>query len=87
MAAEASTARRYRLLWIGRAGFGVVWRGVEHQFYRDLDGSMGKPWTHQNNGPWAIEDERRFRDARSGFEMYDDIARASLVNHTERRTL
>ena len=54
-------ARRFRLLWIGRAGFGVVWRGVEHQFYRDLDGSMGGPWTHQNNGRWTADDERRLR--------------------------
>ncbi len=36
----------FRLLWIGRGGFGFIWRGVEHQFYRDLDGSMGQRWTH-----------------------------------------
>jgi hypothetical protein len=35
-----------KVLWVGRAGFGFVWRGVEHQFYRDLDGSMKKRWTH-----------------------------------------
>lgn len=42
----------FRLLWVGRGGFGLVWRGVEHQFYRDLDGSMGRPWTHHRIGWW-----------------------------------
>lgn len=44
-----------RVLWVGRGGFGLVWRGVEHQFYRDLDGSMGQPWTHERftePDPW-----------------------------------
>lgn len=35
-----------KILWIGRSGFGFIWRGVEHQFYLDLDGSMGQRWTH-----------------------------------------
>jgi hypothetical protein len=38
----------FRLLWIGWAGCGFVWRGTEHQFYRDLDGSMGRRWTHHS---------------------------------------
>ena len=39
---------RYRILWIGRCGFGLVWRGREHQFYRNCDGSMSKRWTHES---------------------------------------
>lgn len=37
-----------KILWIGRAGFGFVWRGTEHQFYRNVDGSMAKRWTHHS---------------------------------------
>lgn len=45
--AEVPNARPvFKLLWAGCYGFGFVWRGVEHQFYRDIDGSMGKRWTH-----------------------------------------
>jgi hypothetical protein len=46
--------RLFNPLWIGRGGVGFVWRGTEHQFYRDLDGSMGKRWTHMRM-PYRIE--------------------------------
>lgn len=38
----------FKFLWIGRWGFGFVWLGTEHQFYRDMDGSMGKRLTHMS---------------------------------------
>jgi hypothetical protein len=37
----------FKILWVGRAGLGFVWRGIEHQLYRNLDGSMGRFLTHQ----------------------------------------
>jgi hypothetical protein len=44
-----------KYLWVGRCGFGFVWLGTEHQFYRDCDGSMGKRWTHDEFPGWPSD--------------------------------
>jgi hypothetical protein len=44
---------RLRLLWIGRCGLGYIWRGTEHQLYRNIDGSMDSYWTHHSFPRWT----------------------------------
>lgn len=52
---EGTDARAvFKLLWVGCAGCGYVWRGTEHQWYRNLDGSMNAWLTHYAS-PWEAD--------------------------------
>jgi len=58
----------FKLLWVGLGGFGWVWRGIEHQVYRNLDGSMPKwvnhyamPYTDEAWLGWDDQKQRRIK--------------------------